>query len=94
MHWFRFVSEGKVQHVFYRKFVSQAMMRKGFVGYIRNLSDGTVESVVFVEDEENDLTEVLRILKEGSPMSEVKRVGYVVLSEAPQTESEGFTIRY
>ncbi len=94
MQWYRFISVGKVQHVYYRKFVSQAMMRAGFNGYIRNLPDGTVESVVFIEDEAQELPEVLQILKEGSPMSEVEEVRYETMREVPEVEFDGFTIRY
>ena len=72
MEWYRFVSYGRVQHVYYRKFVSQAMMRAGFNGYVRNLDDGTVETVVFIVDKESSLPRVLQILEEGSPMSEVE----------------------
>ncbi|GEM_PF-6377745 len=65
MVWYRFISYGKVQHVYYRKFISGAMMRAGFNGYVRNLDDGTVETVVFIIDEENDLPRAMKILKEG-----------------------------
>ncbi len=94
MQWYRFVSIGKVQHVYYRKFVSQALMRRGYCGYIRNLPDGTVESVVFLDDEERALPEVLRILKEGSPMSEVEEVRREILTQPPETTTDGFEIRY
>ncbi|MCF6206354.1 MAG: acylphosphatase [Sulfurovum sp.] len=93
MEWYRFVSYGKVQHVFYRKFVSQAMMRAGFNGYVRNLDDGTVETVAFIVDEDTDLPRVLEILKEGSPMSEVERIEYAAVDDV-QMETDGFEIRY
>jgi len=93
MEWYRFVSQGKVQHVFYRKFVSQAMMRAGFNGYVRNLEDGTVETVVFIVDEDTDIPRVLKILEEGSPMSEVEQVTYSVIDDV-DIETDGFEIRY
>ena len=93
MEWYRFVSQGRVQHVFYRKFVSQAMMHAGFNGYVRNLEDGTVETVVFIVDEDTDIPRVLKILKEGSPMSEVAQVTYSVIDEM-NIETDGFEIRY
>ncbi len=43
MEWYRFVIFGKVQGVFYRKSVSQALMKKQFKGYIQNLSDAVGE---------------------------------------------------
>ena len=52
MEWYRFIIFGKVQGVYYRKSVSQALMKKQFKGYIRNLSDGTVEVVAEVFDED------------------------------------------
>jgi len=93
MEWYRFISYGKVQHVFYRKFISQAMMRAGFNGYVRNLDDGTVETVVFIVDEDSDLTRVVDILEEGSPMSEVEKIDYEVI-ENVDMETDGFEIRY
>ena len=93
MEWYRFVSHGRVQHVFYRKFVSQAMMRAGFNGYVKNLDDGTVETVVFIVDEDTDLPRVLKILEEGSPMSEVEKIDYEVIDDVDM-ETDGFEIRY
>jgi acylphosphatase len=52
MQWYKCIVSGKVQGVFYRKSVSQAMMQKQFKGYIQNLSDGTVLVVAEVFDDE------------------------------------------
>ena len=92
MEWYRFISSGRVQHVYYRKFVSQAMMRAGFNGFVRNLPDGTVETVVFIVDEDTDLPRALQILKEGSPMSEVERVTYTPIEDVDM-QTDGFEIR-
>jgi len=93
MMWYRFVSYGRVQHVFYRKFVSQAMMRNRFNGYVRNLDDGTVETVVFIVDDEEDISRVLQILEEGSPASEVEHIDYAPI-ENVEMDTDGFEIRY
>jgi len=93
MEWYRFIIKGTVQHVYYRKFVSQAMMRAGFNGYVRNLDDGTVETVVFIVDEEEDISRVLRILEEGSPASKVEHIDYILI-ENIKMETDGFEIRY
>ena len=92
MQWYRFVSKGRVQHVFYRKFVSQAMMRAGFNGYVRNLDDGTVETVVYIVDEETDIPRVLKILEEGSPMSEVEEITYAPVEDVSM-ETDGFIVK-
>jgi acylphosphatase len=91
MEWYRFVIFGRVQGVFYRKFVSQALMKKQFKGYIQNLSDGTVEVVAEVFDD--DLDTFIQILKEGSPLSSVEDVKYEIIDDAEFT-TDGFEIRY
>jgi acylphosphatase len=91
MEWYRFVISGRVQGVFYRKFVSQALMKKQFKGYIQNLPDGTVEVVAEIFDDEFD--DFLNILKEGSPMSTVEDIKYEIIDDA-QFNADGFEIRY
>jgi len=91
MQWYRFIIFGKVQGVFYRKFVSQALMKRQFKGYIQNLSDGTVEVVAEVFDDDFDI--FMHILKEGSPLSSVEDVQYEIIEEA-QFNTDGFEIRY
>lgn len=91
MEWYRFIICGKVQGVFYRKAVSQAMMQKQFKGYIQNLSDGTVEVVAEIFDEDFDT--FINILREGSPLSAVEDITYEIVDDAEFT-TDGFEIRY
>jgi acylphosphatase len=91
MEWYRFIISGNVQGVFYRKFVSQSMMKKQFKGYIQNLSDATVEVVAEVFDDEFDA--FMEILKEGSPLSSVDDIKYEIIYEVEFT-TDGFEIRY
>ncbi|HFS85104.1 MAG TPA: acylphosphatase, partial [Epsilonproteobacteria bacterium] len=70
--------------------VSQALMKKQFKGYIRNLNNGTVEVVAEVFDDEMEV--FLKILREGSPMSDVEDIQYAVFDEAEFT-TDGFEIR-
>jgi len=91
MEWYRFIITGRVQGVFYRKFVSQALMKKQFKGYIRNLSNGAVEVVAEIFDDEFD--DFLNILKEGSPLSSVEDIKYEIINDA-QFNTDGFEIRY
>lgn len=90
MEWYKFIIYGKVQGVFYRKSVSQALMKRQFKGYIRNLSDGTVEVVAEVFDDEFDT--FLNILKEGSLLSHVEDVKYEIIDDAV-FNTDGFEIR-
>ena len=91
MEWYRFIIFGKVQGVFYRKFVSQAMMKKQYKGYIQNLDDGTVEVVAEVFDDDFDT--FMSILKEGSPSSLVENIRYEIINDA-EFRTDGFEIRY
>ncbi|HHD78380.1 MAG TPA: acylphosphatase [Epsilonproteobacteria bacterium] len=91
MQWYRCIILGHVQGVFYRKFVSQALMKKQFKGYIQNLPDGTVEVVAEVFDDDFDM--FMQILKEGSPLSRVEDVQYEIIDDA-QFNTDGFEIRY
>lgn len=91
MEWYRFIISGKVQGVFYRKSVSQAMMKKQYKGYIQNLDDGTVEVVAEVFDD--DFEVFMGILKNGSLLSTVEEVTYEIIDEA-DFQTDGFEIRY
>ena len=91
MEYYKFIIFGRVQGVFYRKFVSQEMMKKQYKGYIQNLSDGTVEVVAEVFDDDFDT--FMSILNEGSPLSSVEEVKYKIFNEAEFT-TDGFEIRY
>ena len=91
MEWYRFIVFGKVQGVFYRKSVSQALMRKQFKGYIQNLCDGTVEVVAEVFDDDFDT--FMNILKEGSLLSSVDEVKYEIFDDAV-FNTDGFEVRY
>jgi acylphosphatase len=91
MEWYKFIIIGKVQGVFYRKSVSQALMKKQFKGYIQNLDDSTVEVVAEVFDDDFDT--FINILKEGSLFSSVEDVKYEIFDDAV-FHTDGFEIRY
>ena len=91
MEWYKFIVFGNVQGVFYRKSVSQALMKKQFKGYIQNLSDGTVEVVAEVFDDDFDT--FMNILKEGSLLSSVEEVKYEIFDDAV-FNTDGFEVRY
>ena len=90
MEWYRFIIFGNVQGVFYRKSVSQALMKKQFKGYIQNLPNGTVEVVAEIFDD--DFETFLEILKEGSDLSTVDEVKYETINDA-KFNTDGFEVR-
>jgi acylphosphatase len=65
-------------------------MRKQVRGTIRNLSDGTVEVIAELIDD--DLEDFLELLREGSPLSEVEDISYELIDEADLLY-DGFEIR-
>jgi len=91
MERYRFLIRGKVQHVYYRKFVSQALMRQQVRGYIRNLPDGDVEVVARLY--EDDVDAVLAALHQGSPASVVDAITTEILDD-DDLIYDGFEIRY
>jgi acylphosphatase len=87
---YRFLISGRVQGVWYRKFVSQNAKKAGFKGYVRNLPDGRVEAVANINNDE-ELEKFLQILKEGSPYSIVEKIEYEIIEPM---HFEDFEIRY
>lgn len=69
---YRFIISGKVQGVYYRKSVQENALKAKFSGYVKNLSDGTVEAAVTCE--ESKLKDFISILEKGSPYSNVTSI--------------------
>ncbi|MEA3418515.1 MAG: acylphosphatase [Campylobacterota bacterium] len=90
MELYKFIIFGRVQGVFYRKFTSQLAMKKQVRGTIRNLSDGTVEVIAELIDD--DLEDFLELLREGSPLSHVDDITYELIDESDLVY-DGFEIR-
>ncbi|NPA50982.1 MAG: acylphosphatase [Epsilonproteobacteria bacterium] len=89
---YKFLISGKVQHVYYRKYTSEALRDRGYVGYVKNLDDGRVEAVVRIENDDQ-LKEVLEILKKGSPASRVDNIEIIEL-DSDDIVNNSFEIRY
>ncbi|HEV3232030.1 MAG TPA: acylphosphatase [Candidatus Dormibacteraeota bacterium] len=74
VHLLRAVVHGWVQGVGYRDFVAREAGRLGLRGYVRNVSDGTVE--VEAEGPRGDVERFLDLLRQGPPMAEVREVDH------------------
>ena len=90
MEVYKFIVHGKVQGVFYRKFVSQNAMKNQIQGYVKNLPDGTVEAVALLYDK--DVEKFKKILEDGSPLSKVEKIETSILEE-DDLIYDGFEIR-
>ena len=82
--------EGKVQGVFFRDFTRREAQKRGIKGWVKNRSDGSVETLIQGDPDE------VRKMKEwfytGSPHSSVTAVNSSEISETK--EYADFSIRY
>jgi acylphosphatase len=69
---YKFIISGKVQGVYYRKYIQENSIKAGFVGYVKNLANGNVMACVTCE--ESQLDSFIAILKNGSPNSVVDNI--------------------
>lgn len=81
------VVSGSVQGVGFRFFAERAAREAGVTGWVRNRSDGTVETVV--EGEETAVTRYLDRLRRGPGGSRVTRL---LEEETPVTGLDSFEI--
>jgi len=79
---------GRVQGVFYRRFVVEEARPLGLSGMVRNLADRRVE--VIAEGPKPGLAQLLRRLRQGPPDAEV--TGVEVEWEPVRSEYAGFGI--
>ena len=75
----RYYISGRVQGVYYRANVAKNAQKAAFSGYVKNLDDGRVEAVVSCEEER--LVSFKKILKEGSPKSDVTSIDEQLIDE-------------
>lgn len=82
------IVSGKVQQVSYRVYVQDAATELQLVGYVKNMSDGTVE--VVAQGQPDVLKEFVEYLHEGSLMSKVESVAIDWVS--PKVTYEEFSV--
>ncbi len=84
------IVKGRVQGVGFRAFTQDHALRKGLHGWVRNLSDGTVE--VQAEGQKSNLEAFIQVLQQGPPFSRVMDI--LVDWNTLNRQTEGFTIRH
>ena len=83
---------GRVQGVGFRQFTQDTALRMGVAGWVRNLPDGRVETVVRVTLENK--SRFIAALRQGPSLS---HVDHLAIEPAPQDMScptQGFKIRH
>ncbi len=84
------IVEGLVQGVSFRDYTRRQAFILHLTGWVRNLSDGSVEAVLCGPD--GDIAKMLDWLRQGSPRS---RVDHLHIRQVPATERfVTFEIRY
>ncbi len=86
----RVIVTGRVQGVAFRAYSRSAARKIGVVGWVRNLPDGSVETVV--EGDPERVTLMLAWLKRGAPQSRVDDL--VIVEEKPTGEFADFDITF
>ncbi|MDH4318499.1 MAG: acylphosphatase [Desulfobulbaceae bacterium] len=84
------IVKGRVQGVYFRDHTRSKADELGLTGWVRNLSDGTVETEM--EGEEQAVRTMLNWLHVGSPLADVTEVSYE--EKKINNETGPFIIRY
>ena len=84
------IISGTVQGVFFRHSTNRLAQGLCLKGFVRNLSDGTVE--VVAEGEESALRELISFCRKGPEAASVSSVA--IKWEEPSSEFTTFSIRY
>ncbi|WP_457575703.1 acylphosphatase [Desulfomarina sp.] len=84
------IVKGKVQGVFFRDYTKRQATSLGLTGWVRNLADGSVEALLFGEEEL--IKSMLNWFHEGSPHSRVDEV--LVYDVKADKSCSSFEIRY
>ena len=87
---FRAIISGRVQMVMFRDFTCRKARKVDVTGFVRNLSDGTVE--VVAQGSKENLEKLLEYLLKGSMLSHVENVS--VEWRTPQKTFDAFEIAY
>lgn len=80
--------DGKVQGVFFRKWLKSHAQKMGLTGWVRNLEDGGVEAEI--EGEKDNLEDIIKKCRKGPVFAHV--LGVQVFWKKAMGEFEGFKI--
>lgn len=86
----KFLVEGRVQGVGYRRWAASCALSLGLAGWVRNLPSGAVE--VQARGNTQALKKLKSLLEKGPPASRVSRV--TTLESPPGGEEKSFSIKY
>lgn len=87
----KLIVHGRVQGVCYRAYIKDYANKLNIEGYVKNLTDGTVE-IVAICDYKSNFEEFLKYVKKGSPWSRVENIE--INDYNNDDVFKGFIIRY
>jgi acylphosphatase len=67
--------KGKVQGVHFRDYARRFSRRRSVNGWVKNLSNGTVQAIF--EGEKENIEEVIRLLREEHPFAQVDKIDLI-----------------
>ncbi len=83
--------QGKLQGVFFRRWVVQEATRRGIRGWVRNRADGSVEAVL--SGETAAVRGMVKACQQGPPAAEVSEVAQTPSETHPTEDDFGETFR-
>lgn len=89
MKTYKYIVKGKVQGVGYRFYVGLRLKIIGGKGYVKNLSDGTVEISLQIKEDKISCAE--KYIKNGSPWGDVEEIKKSILQ---MEEYSRFNLKY
>jgi len=89
MNNYKFIIQGIVQKVYYRKTICDNAKKHNFNGYVKNLTNGNVEASITCTDEELNI--FIKILQKGSLKSKVTKI---IQSKTNTTFTQSFSVIY
>ena len=84
------IVQGRVQGVFFRDYTHRQALKTGINGWVRNLPDGSVETLLYGPDSSVEL--MVDWLRQGSPLSRVENLR--VREVEPLEQLDGFEVIY
>jgi len=90
MKCYEYIIKGRVQGVGFRYFTYNKALLYGIKGYVKNLTDGSVEVLAIAED--TVISEFIKVLKKGPSLSKVKNIIANEIGNCPHYND--FKIKY
>ncbi|MBI2507977.1 acylphosphatase [Candidatus Woesearchaeota archaeon] len=69
---YKIIISGKVQGVFFRRFIYESAVKLGLKGFVRNTEDGKVEAVF--EGKKEDINKIIELCRKGPAAAKIENI--------------------